>query len=82
MATATIRELRNNFPRVRKAVESEGEVVITEQGTPKYRLTRYTDAPARRARPKDYLARLKRHQPKAMSAAEATALHAANRGER
>jgi antitoxin (DNA-binding transcriptional repressor) of toxin-antitoxin stability system len=79
MATATIRDLRNNFPRVRKALESEGEVVITEKGTPKYRLTAYGRAPATRARPKDYLARLKRHQPKPMSAA---ALHAANRGDR
>ena len=82
MATATIRELRNNFPRVRKALESEGEVVITEQGIPKYRLTQYTKTPARRMPPKNYLARLKRHQPKAMSAAAASALHAANRGER
>lgn len=82
MATATIRELRNSFPRVRKALESEGEVVITEQGTPKYRLVRYSSAPAGRARPKDYLARLKRHQPRPMSAAAAAALRDANRGDR
>jgi antitoxin (DNA-binding transcriptional repressor) of toxin-antitoxin stability system len=80
--TATVRELRNNFPRVREVLESEGEVVITEQGTPKYRLVRYTRAPARRARPKDYLARLERHQPKPMSVATAAALRDANRGDR
>ena len=40
-ATASIRDLRNNFPRVKKLVEEEGEVVVTDQGTPKYRLTRY-----------------------------------------
>ena len=43
-ATATIRELRNNFPKIRKLVEQEGEVVVTDQGTPKYRLTRFTRA--------------------------------------
>lgn len=82
MATATIRELRNNFPRVRKALESDGEVVITEQGEPKYRLVRYARSPATRARAKDYLARLTRHQPKPMSATAAAALAAANRGDR
>jgi len=80
--TATIRELRNSFPRVREALESEGEVVITEQGTPKYRLTRYTGRSAKRATPKDYLARLKRHQPKALSPRASAALRDANRGER
>jgi antitoxin (DNA-binding transcriptional repressor) of toxin-antitoxin stability system len=82
MATATIRELRNNFPRVRKALETEGEVIITEQGTPRYRLTRYTAAKARRPTPKDYLARLTRHQPKPLSAAQSAALRAENRGDR
>lgn len=82
-ATATVRELRNHFPRVRRLVETEGEVVVTEQGAPKYRLTRYTPAqekaaPAR----KDYLARLRRHQPRPSSAAAAKALRDANRGTR
>jgi prevent-host-death family protein len=82
-ATATIRDLRNRFPHVRKLVEREGEVVVTEQGTPKYRLTRYSETgrkpPASR---KDYLKRLRRHQPRPISAASAKALHDANRGER
>jgi antitoxin (DNA-binding transcriptional repressor) of toxin-antitoxin stability system len=82
-ATATIRELRNNFPRIRKLVEQEGEVVVTDQGTPKYRLTRFTRVarPATPA-PKDYMARLRRHQTRALSSAAARALHDANRGER
>jgi antitoxin (DNA-binding transcriptional repressor) of toxin-antitoxin stability system len=82
-ATATIRELRNNFPRIRKLVEQEGEVVVTDQGTPKYRLTRFTRTtrPATSA-PKDYMARLRRHQTRALSTAAAKALHDANRGER
>ena len=80
--TATIRELRNQFPRIKKLLDQEGEVIVTDQGTPRYRLTRYT--PPSRARPakKDYMARLRRHQPHAMTARAARALHEANRGGR
>lgn len=82
-ATATVRELRNHFPRVRRLVETEGEVVVTEQGAPKYRLTRYTPAAAKKApAAKDYLTRLHRHQPRPSSAAAAKALDEANRGTR
>ena len=82
-ATATIRELRNNFPKIRKLVEQEGEVVVTDQGTPKYRLTRLTrTSRAATPAPKDYMARLRRYQARPLSAAAAKALHDANRGER
>jgi prevent-host-death family protein len=82
-ATATIRELRNQFPKVRKLVEAEGEVVVTEQGRPKYRLTPYVPSNAAKApAPKDYLTRLRRYQPRPLSAAAAKALHSTNRGER
>jgi antitoxin (DNA-binding transcriptional repressor) of toxin-antitoxin stability system len=80
--TATVRDLRNNFPRVRRLVEEEGEVVVTEQGTPKYRLTRYASAGKKALPPKDYLARLRRHQPKPLTVAAAQALDDANRGAR
>ncbi len=81
--TATIRELRNNFPRVRTLVEREGEVLVTDHGTPKYRLTRYTPGPRKLAPvAKDYLERLRRHQPRALSPGAARALHEANRGGR
>ena len=30
--SATVRDLRNRFPKVRKLVESEGEVLLTERG--------------------------------------------------
>ena len=81
--TATIRDLRNHFPRIRKLIEQEGEVVVTEQGTPAYRLTRCASPDmAKVPAPKDYLARLRRHQPRPLSAAAAEALHDANRGER
>ena len=82
-ATATVRELRNQFPKVRKLVEEEGEVIVTDRGTAKYRLTPYTPADRQaRPAPKDYLARLRRHQPRPISAREAKALHETNRGER
>ena len=81
-ATATIRDLRNHFPRVKKLVEEEGEVVVTDQGTPRFRLTLYTPADEKTPPPKDYLARLRRHQPRPISAAAAAALDEANRGKR
>ena len=37
-----IRDLRNRFPKVRRLVESHGEVILTEKGKPRYRLTLYT----------------------------------------
>jgi antitoxin (DNA-binding transcriptional repressor) of toxin-antitoxin stability system len=82
-ATASVRELRNQFPRVRKLVEEAGEVVVTEQGAPRYRLTLYTPPGRLNARkPKDYMARLRRYQPRPISAVAATALDEANRGDR
>ena len=42
--TVSVRDLRNQFPKVRKLVETQGEVVLTEKGRPRYRLTAYTPA--------------------------------------
>jgi antitoxin (DNA-binding transcriptional repressor) of toxin-antitoxin stability system len=81
-ASATIRDLRNRFPKVRKIVEAEGEVLLTERGKPRYRLTLYSPAAADAPAAKDYVARMKRHQPRPMSRAAAKALHEHNRGER
>ena len=82
-ASATVRELRNHFPKVKKLVDEEGEVIVTEQGTPKYKLVRYAPGTARTSpAPKDYLARLRRHQPRPLTASAARGLHDANRGER
>jgi len=56
---------------------------MTARGKPKYRRTKYT--PPRKAKSppaKDYMARLRRYQPRPMSAAAAKALHEENRGER
>jgi hypothetical protein len=60
-----------------------GEVVVTERGKPRYRLTRYAPAAGSRTVPaKDYLARIRRFQPRPMSAAAARRLHDENRGDR
>ena len=82
-ATATVRDLRNHFPRVKKLVEEQGEVVVTERGTARYRLVLHTPAVGKGAPGrKDYMARLRRYQPRPLSQAEATALDEANRGAR
>jgi len=82
-SSATVRELRNRFPKVRKLIEAEGEVLLTERGVPRYRLTLYSPsrAPSRPAA-KDYLRRMKRLQPRPMSAAAARDLDDENRGGR
>jgi antitoxin (DNA-binding transcriptional repressor) of toxin-antitoxin stability system len=83
MKTATVRDLRNHFPKIKAMVETEGEVIVTDNGQPKYKLTLYTPAqPGKRRRAKDYMARLHRHQSRPISAAEAKSLHDENRGER
>lgn len=38
--STSIRDLRNQFPKVRKLVETHGEAILTEKGKPRYRLTR------------------------------------------
>ena len=81
-ATATIRDLRNHFPRVKKLVDDDGEVIVTDRGTPKYRLTRYATARVPAPAAKDYFARLRRYQPRPLEPAAAAALDEANRGPR
>jgi antitoxin (DNA-binding transcriptional repressor) of toxin-antitoxin stability system len=81
-ATVTIRDLRNRFPHVRKLVEAEGEVLLSESGKTKYRLVLHATPPTKVAPRVDYWARLTAHQPKPLSAAQARALHEENRGER
>ena len=81
--SATIRDLRNRFPRVRKMLETEGEVLLTERGRTRYRLTLYTPVhSAKEPPPKDYLARMKRHQPRALRRVAGRALDEENRGGR
>jgi len=81
-ATASVRDLRNHFPKVRKLVEAEGEVLLSENGRTRYRLILHTIPPAQAARPVDYWARLTAYQPAALTTAQARALHGDNRGDR
>ena len=82
-ASAPVRDLRNRFPRVRKLLESEGEVLLTERGKTRYRLSLYIPPQsAKEPPPKDYMARMKRYQPRPMSRAAAKALDEDNRGDR
>jgi hypothetical protein len=83
MTTSTVRDLRNHFPRVRKMVETLGEVLLTEKGKPRYRLTLYTPpGPGAAPVPVDYWARLNSYQPRAISKAQSRALRDENRGDR
>jgi antitoxin (DNA-binding transcriptional repressor) of toxin-antitoxin stability system len=80
--TATIRDLRNHFPKVRKLVESDGEVLLSERGKAKYRLTLHTPPSDKTPAPVDYWARLTAYQPVAITAAQAQSLREENRGDR
>jgi antitoxin (DNA-binding transcriptional repressor) of toxin-antitoxin stability system len=81
-AKTTVRDLRNHFPKVRKLVESEGEVLLTERGEPRYRLTLYTPSRVASPPPVDYWARLTAYQPETMTQDEARLLDEENRGDR
>ncbi|MES2693237.1 MAG: hypothetical protein V4773_07165, partial [Verrucomicrobiota bacterium] len=63
----TVRELRGSFPKVKKLVETEGAVIVSDRGEPKYLLTLYTPPPKKAPARKDYIARLKKFQPQPMS---------------
>ena len=81
-STASIRDLRNRFPKVRKLLEAEGEVLLTEGGEARYRLTPYTAPPVKTPPPVDYWARLTAYHPSPIPAKEAQSLHEENRGDR
>ncbi len=69
--TATIRELRTDFRRVKRRIEEYGEIVITDRGEPAYVIKALPAVARRRASLPGYYARLLKRQPVALSA-EAT----------
>ena len=81
-ATATIRELRTNFRAVKRKIEQHGGVVITDHGEPSYLLQPLPSAPRRSGPPLDYLARLRRRQPNALTREQTRQLWEEERGER
>jgi antitoxin (DNA-binding transcriptional repressor) of toxin-antitoxin stability system len=80
--TASVRDLRNHFPKVRKILEEEGEVLLTERGTARYKLVAYSAPPVRTPPAIDYWARLNSYQPRQISAKASQALDDENRGDR
>jgi len=82
MKTATVRDLRTRFPKVRRLLEQEGQLVVTHRGRPVILLTPYRERVVRRGTPVDYYARLRRRMPTPLTAGAREALDEANRGER
>jgi antitoxin (DNA-binding transcriptional repressor) of toxin-antitoxin stability system len=82
MPKATIREIRTNFRSVKRKVEAHGEVVITDNGVPRFLLKSLPTPPAKPAQAPDYYARLLKSQPRALSVQQARQLHEENRGDR
>ena len=80
--TASIRDLRNRFPKVRKILETEGEVLLTEGGRARYKLTQYSESAVKAPSSVDYWARLTAYQPQPISTEAANALDEENRGDR
>jgi antitoxin (DNA-binding transcriptional repressor) of toxin-antitoxin stability system len=70
--TATIRELRTDFRGVKRKLEENGHVIITDNGVPSYKLETLPTPPrtTQRVSMPDYYARLLKRQPKPMSKEE------------
>jgi antitoxin (DNA-binding transcriptional repressor) of toxin-antitoxin stability system len=81
MSTATIRDLRTRFPKVRRLLDQEGEVIVTDHGRP-VAVLRAFDEPRTKGGAVDYYARLSQRMPKAISRTSRRALDEADRGGR
>ena len=83
MTTASIRELRTQFPKIRHLIETDGEVIVTDRGQPRYVLRNYSPAPAKKPKKQvDYYKRLITRMPKMLTAKQVREIHEQNRGER
>jgi antitoxin (DNA-binding transcriptional repressor) of toxin-antitoxin stability system len=82
VATATIRDLRTRFPHLKAIIARDGELIVTDRGRPAYVLRGYIAPPAEPRKKISYFERLARRQPRPLSAASASALDEADRGER
>jgi antitoxin (DNA-binding transcriptional repressor) of toxin-antitoxin stability system len=82
MKTATIRDLRTQFPKIRRMLEQEGQIIVTDRGRPVILLQPYHERGLRRSKRIDYYARLRRRMPKPLRAAARRALDETDRGER
>jgi antitoxin (DNA-binding transcriptional repressor) of toxin-antitoxin stability system len=82
VATATVRDLRTQFPRVKLLVARDGEVVLTDHGKPAFVLRCYIPPARLDSKRVDYYGRLKARQPRPLSTAAVRALDEADRDER
>jgi antitoxin (DNA-binding transcriptional repressor) of toxin-antitoxin stability system len=82
MKTASVRQLRQDFPKVRDMIEREGEVVVTERGHAAFIIRPYQAPTKHKPGRKDYLARLLGNMPKPIPAGTSRAIDELNRGER
>jgi antitoxin (DNA-binding transcriptional repressor) of toxin-antitoxin stability system len=82
MKTASIRDLRTRFPRIRRMLEQEGQLVITDRGRPVILMQPYHERVVGGRTDIDYYARLRRRMPRALTAHARRALDEADRGER
>ncbi len=78
MKTASVRQLRTEFPKVRAIIEREGEIVVTERGQAAYIIKPYTAPKKKLRKPRriDYYARLLGYMPKPISAGASRAMEA------
>lgn len=80
-ATASIREIRTDFRSVKRKVEAHGEIVITDNGVPRFVLKSLPPPAAKHGKLPDYYARLVAEQPRALSPEQTRKLHEENRGD-
>lgn len=81
MATATIRDLRTKFPKIRRLVETNGQVVVTERGEPRFVLQPYRAKQIKKAPAINFYKRVIARMPKMLSEAQSRAIDELNRGE-
>jgi antitoxin (DNA-binding transcriptional repressor) of toxin-antitoxin stability system len=81
-ATVTVRELQTNFHAVERKVEQHGTLIITDNGVPRYEFRPLQTQPKQRATMPDYMARLRKRQPKPMSAEATRRFWEEERGDR
>lgn len=82
MATATVRDLRTRFPHIRHLLEQEGEIVVTDHGSPVAILRPFKGRKNATSVALDYYARLRRRMPKPITMAARRALDEVDRDER
>lgn len=82
MVTATVRDLRTRFPRIKELIAREGEIIVTDRGRQAYLLRSYVPRRSTRGAKIDYFARLKARQPRPLSPETSRAIDQLNRGER